>query len=378
MQRADRHPCPGRRAVVPLARAAVPQLTPEAGYLCRDGAAGAVLEVPLRNGSAGGAPLVAVRVKAAEDRPDPLIAVRPGCSGRAVAERDRALRTGVVRDDVAGGTVDALPLELSGERADREDLLRVLPRVSRRIAAKRLEARRHPGRLALVARLDGLLPAVIVRGEDAGGHHQVAVELVLLLDDVARVDEVVVPEPARPHAVRGGDVLHEDAGVARRAVPVRGELVADAERAGQVVARVDHQAVAEPVDALVGDVAGPANVVAHADPLRPLAGLLAGHEPRDVADLLLAQLVLERRHSAAAVRHLPDDVVERRFQVVEVRPGGAARPGRLEGVTASAPGVGEHLPAGARGRASRVVSSAPGDEREERKGEERASHGSTA
>src|SRR4029453_6912841 len=63
----------------------------------------------------------------------------------------------------------------------------------------------------------------------------------------------------------GRDVLHEDTGLARVAVPGRGELVAHVQRGREVVARVDHQPVAEPVDALVGQEARLADVRVLAD-----------------------------------------------------------------------------------------------------------------
>ena len=50
----------------------------------------------------------------------------------------------------------------------------------------------------------------------------------------------------------------------------------------------------------------------------------------------------ERRHRAAAVRDLRDDLVERGARVVEVRPHRAARPGLRERVASPAPGAREH------------------------------------
>src|SRR5215213_1916682 len=52
-----------------------------------------------------------------------------------------------------------------------------------------------------------------------------------------------------------------------------------------------------------------------------LAAGRLGDERRDVLDLLLAQLVGERRHPAAPVLDLLDGRVEARLQLVEVRPG---------------------------------------------------------
>src|SRR5918992_5893168 len=78
----------------------------------------------------------------------------------------------------------------------------------------------------------------------------------------------------------------------------------------------------------------------HGDALR-LARVLAGDERRDVPDLLLAQLALERGHPAASAPHLVDDLVEGRVRLVEVRADRAARAGGLERVTAAAACLGE-------------------------------------
>ena len=67
--------------------------------------------------------------------------------------------------------------------------------------------------------------------------------------------------------------------------------------------------------------------------------LLAGdgrHVGRDVGDLLLRQCALERRHYAAAVGHLRDDLVVARLRVVEVRPDVSARARVRERVAAAA------------------------------------------
>ena len=72
-------------------------------------------------------------------------------------------------------------------------------------------------------------------------------------DDPARVEQVVLPQPRRGDAVGGLLVLHEDSAAARDAVEVADQPVAEPKRAGQVVQRVEHQPVSEPVDALVVD-----------------------------------------------------------------------------------------------------------------------------
>ena len=64
---------------------------------------------------------------------------------------------------------------------------------------------------------------------------------------------------------------------------------------------------------------------------------------RDVLDLLLGELVLERRHRARAVRHAVDDERRRRLRLVEVRPDRAGRPGVRERVARDAAGGLEHL-----------------------------------
>src|SRR5215210_5081293 len=71
------------------------------------------------------------------------------------------------------------------------------------------------------------------------------------------------------------------------------------------------------------------------DPGLLLAGVLAD-VLRDRLDLLLGQLVLERRHAAAPVRHLLDRGAKARLQLIEVRPDGAAGRGRRERVAAAA------------------------------------------
>src|SRR5215208_2896276 len=74
---------------------------------------------------------------------------------------------------------------------------------------------------------------------------------------------------------------------------------------------------------------------------RSAAGGL-GDVHRDGFDLLVAELVPERRHPAAAVAHLLLDLLLRGHRLVEVRadaPGGA---GRLERVAAAAAGRREH------------------------------------
>ena len=63
--------------------------------------------------------------------------------------------------------------------------------------------------------------------------------------------------------------------------------------------------------------------------------LRAGNEGGDVLDLLLGQVVLERRHRSAAVGDLRHDVVVRRRRVVEVRADAARRAGRRERVAAA-------------------------------------------
>src|SRR5262245_27480457 len=67
-----------------------------------------------------------------------------------------------------------------------------------------------------------------------------------------------------------------------------------------------------------------------------LAGVI-GNVLCDRFDLGVAQDVLERRHSAAAVDHLPLHRGERRLELVEVRADGAVRSGCRERVTAAAP-----------------------------------------
>src|SRR3972149_1773109 len=50
-----------------------------------------------------------------------------------------------------------------------------------------------------------------------------------------------------------------------------------------------------------------------------------GHVGRDVGNLLLGELTLERWHRAPAVRDAVDDEVEGRLRLVAVRPDGARR-----------------------------------------------------
>ena len=67
------------------------------------------------------------------------------------------------------------------------------------------------------------------------------------------------------------------------------------------------------------------------------------HESRDVADLVLAQLELERGHARAAVLDLSDDLLVPRPDRIQIRPFGAARAGSPHGVAAAAAGVREDL-----------------------------------
>ena len=67
---------------------------------------------------------------------------------------------------------------------------------------------------------------------------------------------------------------------------------------------------------------------------------------RDVLDLLLAQLVLEGLHPAAAVRDLLDGLLERDVGIVEVRANRARRACRRERMAAAAAGVREDGGAG--------------------------------
>ena len=351
-------------------------------------------------------------------------------------------------------------------------------RVPRRVTSVRLEAQLDEALLAFPAPVGRLLPVPADARQDLRGDQQVAVRLVRPRDDPARVEQVVLLQPRRGDPVGRLLVLHEDAAAARDLVEVGAEPVAEPQRARQVVQRVEHQPVAEAVDALVVDerarralrlladrardrrdlrfrdigelpleqavvVAGRADPVslgergadvavvvlerggadrvgdpvavrldgvlpellleecegglralakrdvaerlppavrveASFEPLRVglerldlrdcrggPARLPARHECGDVADLLLGELALERRHPPATDLHLADDFVEGRARVVEVRADRAARPGGLERVAVAAAGVGKHL--GARrgtglGRVGGVVSAAPREE----------------
>ena len=135
-------------------------------------------------------------------------------------------------------------------QAEPDRLGRVVLGGARGVAPVRLEARLHPATLAAPAPVGGLAPVVAVERVDPRGDHQVAVDLVALGDRVARVDRVLLAEVARG-AHRRVEVLHEHAAGAGDAVEVGQQLVAGAQRPGQVVAAVDHQPVPEAVDALV-------------------------------------------------------------------------------------------------------------------------------
>src|SRR5215203_1428169 len=66
-----------------------------------------------------------------------------------------------------------------------------------------------------------------------------------------------------------------------------------------------------------------------------------GDVRRDVVDLLLGELPLERRHRAGAVRHALVDELGVRLRLVEVGADGAGRAGVGERVAGGAPGGGE-------------------------------------
>jgi hypothetical protein len=93
-----------------------------------------------------------------------------------------------------------------------------------------------------------------------------------------------------PYDVR---VLHEDAARARDLVELRLQRVADAQRLRKVVAGVEHQAVSEPVHALVRDEAHAPDVLVVADPVRgePEPELVLGH----AHECPLDQAVVEAR-----------------------------------------------------------------------------------
>src|SRR5262249_21675581 len=144
-----------------------------------------------RRGEAGRAVGGRARAEAAEDRADALVAADADAGRRERAQLRGSLAVRVVGREVAGSPVDAVAFVRpgAGDDAEMHDLWRVLARVAGRIATVGLEARRHPAALHLRAEPRRPAEVVAVRLQDPRRHHQVAVELVALLDDVTRVDE---------------------------------------------------------------------------------------------------------------------------------------------------------------------------------------------
>ena len=122
------------------------------------------------------------------------------------------------------------------------------------VPPERLEAEVAPGPRSLCAHRGDPRPVVVRGVEEVLGDLEVAVELVLHRDPVARVEEVAlldVLRAERRELARQVEVLHEHAAAARLLRPAAGELAAHRERPRQVVAAEDHHPVPEPVHALV-------------------------------------------------------------------------------------------------------------------------------
>src|SRR5207244_4115622 len=147
----------------------------------------------------------------------------------------------------------AVPLVRLRQRAQRLDSGRIVVRLPGDVSTEGPEAGRPPAVLDAGTRLGGLLPVAAVSANDVRSDELVALELVRAHDSVARVEGIVVAEPARLDSVEVGDVLHEDATVARPIVSMCRESVADFEGEREVVTGGDHQAVAEPVRARSGE-----------------------------------------------------------------------------------------------------------------------------
>src|SRR5262245_13594646 len=140
--------------------------------------------------------LLGKTVEAADDRPDALPAVGAVGSGRRVAEHLRSPGPRVVVRDVAGGAVDALARHGCGRPASGEDVVRSVARLPGDLASHRLEADLDVAVLRLAARRRDLCPVEPDRRADVRELDEVALVLVLSGHPVARVEEVVVLQPA--------------------------------------------------------------------------------------------------------------------------------------------------------------------------------------
>jgi 4-amino-4-deoxy-L-arabinose transferase-like glycosyltransferase len=202
---------------------------------------------------AGRAARLLVRVLRPENRAEPPEAVRAEPPLHDLAEALAAEIAGVVVHDVARDAEDAFLLAAPGLIAEAFRLDGILNSGARCVAPVRLEADVHELLLAAPAPVGGLLPVPADLRKDPRGDEQIAVELVLVADDVAWVEEVVLPDPAALEPERRAQVLHEDSAAARDLIELRLQPVAHAQGDWELVARVEHQAVPETVVALVVD-----------------------------------------------------------------------------------------------------------------------------
>ena len=235
-----------------------------------------------------------------------------------------------VVDGVGGGAGDALGT-VRGARPCRTARRSCRGRAAppRDVAPHAAVARAHVARLDAIADAERHGQVPVLDLQDVRGLHQVAGRLLLLLDGVAGVDRVARLEvDGAVHAAAvGDDVLHEDAAVARLALPAARDHVAEAQRVEDVLREADREPVPEPVPAVVVGQRVRVGLVLLADAVHLRAQLLVV-ELRDVAlheavvvarPARLAGVVLGDRDALVlGVGEVPDLVRERMALALDV------------------------------------------------------------